>query len=649
MLHRYQDLAPDSDYTLTMGAVTSITGVSVTQFTPVAFTTVPTLTFTLDSPDSNVFVAGPPELYHCRPVFTLIPVFNLNAEDKTTIANALSISSGNNLMTKNWSGNNLEIAFSSDLAASTEHTISMSAPSISGVPVTTVTPKTFTTIGGLNVSIASDSGDVFAVVDGNGLYQTLPTFTVTTNMALSSDDKDRIAAAISVSNVADNNITKSWANDTTLNISFTERLTHDTAYTISMADVTNISGVSVSEFADLNFRTMEALSFAVTPDDSNVYAALGTKYRCNPAFTITPNYALSDAHKDIIEAAVSVTGSAVTSKNWDGNNLRVTFSSDLAPDSAYTLTMAAVNSITGVTVTPFASQNFTTVPALTFILNSPDSNVFVSSPSELYHCRPVFTVTPSFNLNAEDKTRIQNAVAMSSGGNLLSMNWSENVLQIAFSGDLANDTEYTLSMNDVTTISGVTVTPFTSKTFRTIEGLNVRIASDSGDVFAVADGNGLYQTLPTFTVTTNMALSSDDKDRIAAAISVSNVADNNITKSWANDTTLNISFTERLTHDTAYTISMADVTNISGVSVSEFADLNFRTMEALSFALADAAGNVFVSSPSELYHCRPSFTVTPNYTLDADNKSRFFSVFRPFCSAGAVDLYTACSLPFRTS
>ena len=203
----------------------------------------------LNSPDSNVFVSSPSELYHCRPVFTLVPSFNLNAEDKTAIASALSISSGNNLMTKNWNGNNLEIAFSGDLAASTEHTISMSAPSISGVPVTTVTPKTFTTIGGLNISIASDSGDVFTIVDGNGLYQTLPTFTVTSNMALSSDDKDKIAGAISVSNVADNNITKSWSNDTTLNISFTERLTHDTAYTISMADVTNISGVSVSEFA----------------------------------------------------------------------------------------------------------------------------------------------------------------------------------------------------------------------------------------------------------------------------------------------------------------------------------------------------------------------------------------------------------------
>ena len=620
------NLTPNSDYTLTMAAVNSITGVTVNSFSPQNFTTVDTLSFTLESPDSNVFVTGPPALYHCRPIFTLTPSFNLNAEDKIIIANAVTISSNGNLMSKNWNGNNLEISFSGDLPTSTEYTLSMNAvTSISGVFVTPVTQKTFTTIGGLNISIVSDSGDVFTVFEGNGLYHTLPTFTVTSNMALSAVDQAKIAGAISVSNVDNNKITKSWANGTTLNISFTENLNLNTDYTVSMADVDNISGVSVGKFADFNFRTMDALSFTVTPDNSNVYAALGSKYRCNPAFTITPNYSLSYlsvASKAVLLDAVTVTNSNGLTKAWNGDNIRVTFDSDLLPDTSHTLAMNAAVGFTGISVSTFDPVAFTTVPTLDFELTSPNSNVFVVGPPELYHCRPVFTLRPSFSLNAEDKTIIANAVTISNGGNLMSKNWNGNNLEISFSGDLPTSTEYTLSMNAVTSISGVSVTPVTQKTFTTIDGLNISIASDNGNVFVTQAGNDLYQTLPTFTVTSNMALSAADQTKIANAISVSNVDDSKITKSWANGTTLNISFTENLNHNTAYTVAMADVNNINGVTVSEFADFSFKTMEVLSFALADAVGNVFISSPSELYHCRPSFSITPKYSLNDADKTK---------------------------
>ena len=88
-----------------------------------------------------------------------------------------------------------------------------------------------------------------------GLYQTLPTFTVTSNMALSAEDQAKIANAISVSDVADNKVTKNWYDSTTLYIDFTEELTYDTDYTISMGAVSNISGVTVTGFSPFNFRT----------------------------------------------------------------------------------------------------------------------------------------------------------------------------------------------------------------------------------------------------------------------------------------------------------------------------------------------------------------------------------------------------------
>ena len=722
------NLAPNSSHTISMADVNSITGVTVTSFIPQTFTTVPELSFTLDSPNSNVFVSTPAERYHCRPVFTITPAFTLNAEDRTKIANAVTISSNANLMTKTWNGNVLEIGFSSDLANNTNYTLSMNAvSSISGVSVTQVTPKSFTTIEELVISIASDSGDLFTIENGVGLYQTLPTFTVTSNMALSATDQTTIANAISVSNIDDPyKVTKSWANATTLNISFTENLSHDTNYTISMGAV-NISGVSVTGFSNLAFRTMEtltialssdagnifistpelyhcrpaftvtsryalnaddkakiagavtltgtdsavltknwtndktlrltfgsdlglgsshtlsmnavtnitgvtvigfadktfnsigALTFALASDSGNIYEAMDPLSRCNPAFTISPNYALtalSAENKTDILNAVDVTNSNVTSKVWNNDNIRVTFTQNLEPDTAHTLSMSSVDSITGVTVSPFASQDFTTVPALTFTLNSPASNVFVSTPAERYHCRPVFTLTPAFTLNAEDRTKIANAVTISSNANLMTKTWNDNVLEIGFSDDLPENTEFTLSMNAVSSISGVTVTPFTAKTFTTVGALVFSIASDSGDVFAIENGVGLYQTLPTFTVTSNMPLSDTDKAKIEAVISVSNVDDSNIRMSWSNASTLNISFRQNLANDTAYTISMAAVNNINGVSVNGFANLPFRTMEPLTFTATPDLSNVYGAMDPK-YHCRPAFTISPNYSLSA--------------------------------
>ena len=129
-----------------------------------------------------------------------------------------------------------------------------------------------------------------------------------------------------------------WSNDSTLNISFAQNLTNDTAYTISMAAVNNISGVSVTGFSNLAFRTMEALTFTATPDASNVYEAMSPKYHCRPAFTISPNYslsALSDASRTVLLNAVAVSNSSGLSKVWNGDNIRLTFSSNLAPGSVH--------------------------------------------------------------------------------------------------------------------------------------------------------------------------------------------------------------------------------------------------------------------------------------------------------------------------
>ena len=174
---------------------------------------------------------------------------------------------------------------------------------------------------------------------------------------------------------------------------------------------------------------------------------------------------------------------------------------------------------------------------------------------------------------------------------------------------------------DNVSISGVSVVKFSSKTFKTLNSLSVSIASDNGNVFTTQNGVQLYKTMPTFTVSSNSNLNSTLKNRVAEAISVSDVDSSIISKVWTNDKTLKISFTDNIAVNASYTISMAAINDITGVSVSSFNDFDFSTMDALRITLTSDAANIFVSTPTELYNCRPSFTINVNYTLSSTNKN----------------------------
>ena len=109
-----------------------------------------------------------------------------------------------------------------------------------------------------------------------------------------------------------------------------QNLAANTAYALSMAAVNDIKGINVVPFNVLNFTTVNTLTFTITPDDDNVYAAVSPKYQCKPGFTITPSFSLNDEDKaKIADAIVLSDAGNIATKTWDANSLKVSLTQNL--------------------------------------------------------------------------------------------------------------------------------------------------------------------------------------------------------------------------------------------------------------------------------------------------------------------------------
>ena len=554
----------------------------------------------------------------------------LSDSDRTTIANARHVSNiDDNNLTKDWNASgSLILGFSQNLALDTEYTVSIDPiGEISGVNLILFQPLTFRTAPALNLAIASVASNTF-VTTPSTLYHCRPSFILTSSLDLGTEDKAKIAAAIRVTNVNDENITREWDNAGNLLISFNQNLSLNTDYTLSMVDVTNITGVTVNSFAPLAFTTMGAITFTATPDDSNVYTAMNPKYHCKPAFTITPNYslaALSEASRTALLDAVTISNSSGVTKAWDGNNIRVTCSTNLAAN-AHSLSMSEVD-FTGITVTPFANLDFSVLDTLTFTV-TPDAGNVYTALSPKYNCRPSYTITTSFTLNEEDKTKIKNAISVSNTESIIHKEWQGNSLVITFSENLTSNTAYTLSMESVSGMPNVNITNFSNQTFTTIPQLTFNITSANTNVFY----DGRYHCNPTFTITPNFAIDSSYNSAIEGAVSVSGVSPSNVSKTW-NGNNLLLGFNNYIATNTDYTISMSDINSLTGVNVTSLADFDFSTIPELIVRIAtisasivkqsNGISNLAVNGNTYLY-CGGSnyYTVSTNMTLNRANKTK---------------------------
>ncbi|MBR4569641.1 MAG: hypothetical protein IKO19_03130 [Candidatus Riflebacteria bacterium] len=575
-----KNLSSNTEYTLRMDAVNNLERLSVEPFEPLVFKTTNDYYIALSPDNDNVFV-NENNLYHCRPGFKITSNIDLNDADKAKIASAVTVVGTEEAnVSKLWENDSLIISFNQNLAQNTEYSVAITEiPEIEGKSFLAFQPFVFKTIGALNLTLTADNDNVYAAM--SPLYQCRPTFTITPSMPLGEADRTKIANAVTLSNAA--NVVKDWNNEGSLRITFSQNLNSGTDFTLSMAAVNDIKGVTVTPFANSNFTTVGNLGFTITPDANNVYTALAPLYHCKPRFTITPSITLNDADKTNIENAVSVINSNVTSKAWNGNDLIITFSDSLTPNTAYTLSMGAVSGMDNINITTFNDQTFTTIPQLTFSITSADTNAFYDSK---FHCNPTFTITPSFALNSGDKTTIENAISVSGvNSNNLSKTWNGNNLTLGFNQYIATSTDFTISMSAIDSLTGVKVTSLDDFEFSTIPDLIVTLATSSTTlvkkaasttVLLVNGKNYCYCSDSSFTISTNMTLDSTNKAKIFDAISLTGIDSGLVSKSW-NGEKVAISFNDELTASTGFSIQMAAINDINGVTVKPFSTYNCTT------------------------------------------------------------------------
>ena len=174
-------------------------------------------------------------------------------------------------------------------------------------------------------------------------------------------------------------------------------------------------------------------------------------------------------------------------------------------------------------------------------------------------------------------------------------------------------------MATVDDIKGVTVTAFDAFGFRTMNAIDINLDSEDSNIIDVP--NNLYHCRPQFTITVGYEADDDAKAIIASAVTVIGADENNITRNWVNDS-LVIGFTSNLTTNTEYTVSMDDIdSSIDRLVFKVFEPLTFTTTGDSYVAIVPDEGNVIVSTPNELYHCRPTFTITPSVALGGSDRA----------------------------
>ena len=562
-----------------MSEINDIPGITISKFNDFNFSTMSALTITLTPDSGSIRISSPTPLYTSRPYFYVNSNYTINSDIKTKIENAVIVSDADGV-TKNWNNNRLTISFSSDLASNSTHIISMNAvDDIPGIVVVPFEPLSFTILDCLTFAVAPEEGSVYEAMSPKCILK--PVFVITPNYILSSSLKNSIYYAIHVSNVS--GIVRNWDGNN-LRVTFSSNLTQNSSHTLSM-DAVSIIGLPVVPFDNFDFSILETLSFTITPEEGSVYEAMSPKCRNRPAFIITPSFMLNEEDKPKIANAISVSNANnILEKNWIGNNLRISFSEKLYPGRNYSLSMASVSGMNNVSINKLSNYSFSTVATLTFSLTPDAGNVFSGTK---YHCRPDFTITPSFTLNDEDKPLIADAVSVSGvDSSIIDKHWENNKLMLGFTQNLATDTTYTISMAEINHINGVNTVSMDSFSFTTIPELILSIATNTNSIVKKSGSNAndlevngekYFYCKPELVITPSFTISSETSRLIIAnAVAASGNASGLLTTNWSYGK-LVVGFSDNLDASSTYSISMSDLNNLKGVTVKVFPQFDFNT------------------------------------------------------------------------
>ena len=494
-----RNLNSNTEYTLRMDAVNNLERLIVEPFEPIVFKTTNDYYIAL-SPDTDNMFDRDNSLYHCQPTFTITTNIVLNDDDKAKIASALKVDGVEvNNITKRWENDSLILSFNQNLAQNREFTVSISEmPEIEGKSFTTFQPFVFRTMGTLNFALTADNNNIYATQAP--LYHCKPNFTITPSISLNEEIRAKIANAINISNVENNQITKNWDNDGKLTIGFSQNIAPATDYTLSMSSVNDIKGVTVIPFDSLNFTTIATLAITLTPNADNVFDFTNNQYHCRPEFTISPSFTLNDSEKAIIANAISVSGvnENIINKQWNGNNLTLDFTQNIATSTAYTISMSTVDSINGVKVANFDSLNFTTIPDLIVSIaattdsivkeSNGSTNLNVNGKNYLYCQSPQHEVSVNIPLNDTNKAKIKDAISGEGAiSTLLTKSaWNGNKITLNINSTLTASTTYKILTSDITDIKGVNVKTTPTYSFTTFFHLGKGTETDPFTIYTPA-------------------------------------------------------------------------------------------------------------------------------------------------------------------
>ncbi len=128
------------------------------------------------------------------------------------------------------------------------------------------------------------------------------------------------------------------------------------------------------------------------------------------------------------------------------------------------------NKINGEKILPYCYTEFYKVEkkeAVDLVFVSDDSNI-IDEVGPLYKCSPTFTITPSNELNDTAKAKISEAVSVSNvESNIVSKVWEGNSLKLSFTQELEVETDYVVSMSEVSDLEGLAIKSFEDFCFTT--------------------------------------------------------------------------------------------------------------------------------------------------------------------------------------
>ena len=216
----------------------------------------------------------------------------------------------------------------------------------------------------VNIAIKVDSGKDESE---NDLFDLNPTFTLEIGKELGDSDKEKVEDAVSVTNIEPDKVTKDW-NGKDLTIGFADELEPDSTYILSVADVTDADGISITDVEDFTFKTKpvnNAIAYTITYNlDGGIFATPNPTSYGEASETFVLNEPAKEGY-----TFVGWTGS-----NGDVPQTTVTIEQGSTGDKAYTANWSEVayvityNLDGGIETTNPTGYN---TASETFILNSP--------------------------------------------------------------------------------------------------------------------------------------------------------------------------------------------------------------------------------------------------------------------------------------